>query len=64
MPMAGEMTSLLKTILLKSVDKKILKIKNNLKINLIIINQAIRKCLNKPRILVQFIEKHYSLFIC
>lgn len=27
MPMAGEMTSLLKTILLKLVDKKILKIK-------------------------------------
>lgn len=55
MPMADEMISLLKTILLKSVNKKILKIKK-LKINLII-NQAIRKCLNKPIILLQFFLK-------
>lgn len=57
--MADEMTYILNTTMLNSVDKKIFENK----FNYIIINQAVIKCLNKPRKLLQFIENLPHLLI-
>lgn len=47
MEVADEMTSILTSTMLNSIDKKILKIKKYLKMNYII--NKLSKCLNKPR---------------